>query len=153
MDNNEKKYEEVTEVKETTVPEEAKPEMKAPAPEPAAQTAPVIEKAGWGGKHVTRKFLTIALAVALALNVALTAGVTKLLGPGRGFNKGSFGRPGNEQQFDNGRGDRRNMMPPSGNQQPGSQQDQNGQQSQQPGDQQSDSQQSENKDSSDKNNA
>lgn len=144
MDNNEEKYEEVNEVNETPAPEEAKAETKAPAYVPAA------EKTGWGGKHVTRKFLTVALAVALALNVVLTAGVSKLLGPNRGFNKDGFGRPGNEQQFDMGRGGRKNMMPPSGNQQPDSQQDQNGQQ---PDDQQNESQQSEDKDSSNKNNA
>lgn len=88
----------MNEVKEAPATEEAKPEMKAQASAPAAQPAPVVEKAGWGGKHVTRKFLTIALAVALALNVVLTAGVSKLLSPNRGFNKDGFGRPGNEQQ-------------------------------------------------------
>ncbi len=119
------------------------------------------EKAvSWGEKDVTRKFLAIALAVALALNIALTAGVSKLLRPGRGFDKGGSGRPGNEQQFDN-HGRRGNMMPPAGNQQPGGQQAQPNQQpggqqaqpDQQPDSQQNGSQQQDDQSSSDQKDA
>ena len=108
------------------------------------------EKAvSWGEKNVTRKFLAIALAVALALNTALTAGVSKLLRPGRGFDKSRFGRPGNEQQF-NDHGRRGNMIPPAGNQQPGGQQ---AQPDQQPDSQQNGSQQQDDQSSSDQKDA
>ncbi len=145
MENKEEKYENAAELNESQAPENA--EMKpAAASEPAVQSAAVSEPAAqlaaqsasagkavsWGEKNVTRKFLAIALAVALALNIALTAGVSKLLRPGRGFDKGRSGRPGNEQQFDN-HGNKGNMMPPAGNQQPGGQQ---AQPDQQPGGQQ-----------------
>ena len=109
---------------------------------PASGTAAYGKGSLWGNKTVTRKFLAIALAISLALNVVLTAGAMKLLGPGKGFDKGRFGRPGNEQQFDNhGRG---NMMPPAGGQQPGNQP--GNQQNQQPDDQQNENQQNQKSD-------
>jgi len=153
MDNKNEKTEEVIEIKEASANEEANADIKQAAvpmstAQPAAQPVTSGKAACWGDKNVTRKFLSIALAVALALNVALSAGVMKLLGPGRGFDKGGSGRPGFGQQFDNGRGGGNNMMPPSGNQQPGGQQNQqpDGQQNQQNDDQQN--QQSEKQDSS-----
>lgn len=148
MDNKNEKTEEVIEIKEASVNEEANADNKpAAAPMPATQPVTSGKAACWGDKNVTRKFLIIALAVALALNVALSAGVMKLLGPGRGFDKGGSGRPGFGQQFDNGRGGGNNMMPPSGNQQPGSQQNQQSE-NQQSDSQQNGSQQSEKQDSS-----
>ena len=139
MDNKKEKNEDVIEVKETPAPEEPVENTRpAPVPVPAAQPAVSEKTPGWGEKNVTRKFLSIALAIALALNVALTAGAVKLLGHNKGFDKGDFGRPGNEQRFDNNRGGGKNMMPPSGNQAP------DNQQNQQPDNQQNDSQQSDN---------
>ena len=139
MENKKEKNEDAVEVKETSAPEDpvvnAAP---APVPVPAAQPAAPEKASGWGEKSVTRKFLSIALAIALALNVALTAGAVKLLGHNKGFDRGDFGRSGNEQRFDNNRGGRNNMMPPSGNQAP------DNQQNQQPDNQQNDSQQSDN---------
>ena len=169
MDNEKEMKEDAIELKETSANENADTDMPAAAPMPAAQPAappaaqPAAPKkaAGWWEKNVTRKFLSIALAAALALNVVLSAGIMKLLGPSRGFDKRGSGRPGSEQQFDNGRGGRNNMMPPSGNQQPGGQQNQqpdtqqnqqnqqsSDQQNQQPENQQNGSQQSEKQDSS-----
>ena len=147
MDNKKEKNEDAVEVKETSAPEDpvvnAAP---APVPVPAAQPAAPEKASGWGEKSVTRKFLSIALAIALALNVALTAGAVKLLGHNKGFNRGDFGRPGNEQRFDNNRGGRNNMMPPSGNQAPDNQQNQ-------PDTQQNDSQQSDNQNSTEQKSA
>ena len=88
-----------------------------------------------------------ALAIALALNVALTAGAVRLFGHNKGFDKVGFGRPGNEQRFDNNRGGGKNMMPPSGNQAP------DNQQNQQPDNQQNDNQQSDDQNSSEQKSA
>ena len=141
MENKKEKNEDAVEVKETSAPEDpvvnAAP---APVPVPAAQPAASEKTPGWGEKNVTRKFLSIALAIALALNVALTAGAVRLFGHNKGFDKGGFGRPGNEQQFDNNGRGRNNMMPPSGNQAPDNQQNQ-----------QSDTQQNDNQQSDDQN--
>ena len=144
MDNEKEMNEDAIELKEASANENANADiMPAAAPMPAAQPAAPKKAAGWWEKNVTRKFLSIALAAALALNVVLSAGIMKLLGPNRGFDKRGSGRPGSEQQFDNGRGGGNNMMPPSGKQQPGSQQNQQpgSQQNQQSENQQSDSQQ------------
>lgn len=139
MENKKEKNEDVIEVKETSATEEAQTDIKpAVVTMPAAQPAASEKAPGWGEKNVTRKFLSIALAIALALNVALTAGAVRLFGHNKGFDKGGFGRPGNEQQFDNNGRGRNNMMPPSGNQAP------DNQQNQQPDNQQNDSQQSDN---------
>ena len=141
MENKKEKNEDAVEVKETSAPEDPVVNaVPAPVPVPAAQPAASEKTPGWGEKNVTRKFLSIALAIALALNVALTAGAVKLLGHNKGFNRGDFGRPGNEQRFDNNRGGRNNMMPPSGNQAPDNQQNQ-----------QSDTQQNDNQQSDDQN--
>ena len=141
MENKKEKNEDAVEVKETSAPEDpvvnAAP---APVPVPAAQPAASEKTPGWGEKNVTRKFLSIALAIALALNVALTAGAVRLFGHNKGFDKGGLGRPGNEQRFDNNRDGRNNMMPPSGNQAPDNQQNQ-----------QSDTQQNDNQQSDDQN--
>ena len=112
-----------------------------------AATAEVKKATSWWEKNVTRKFLSIALAIALALNVALTAGAVRLFGHNKGFDKVGFGRPGNEQRFDNNRGGGKNMMPPSGNQAP------DNQQNQQPDNQQNDNQQSDDQNSSDQKSA
>lgn len=152
MDKKAEEYENVTELKEMSAPDEIKTETKAAAmPEPAVRPVAAGEEIRWGEKNVTRKFLSIALAAALALNVVISAGVMKLIGPHKGFNRESYGRPGNEQRFDNNRGGRGNMMPPSGNQLPGNQQNQqpDDQQDKQPDNQQNESQQSEDKNSSD----
>ena len=128
MDKQNENKEDVIEINETSATEEVK------------------KATSWWEKNVTRKFLSIALALALVLNIALTAGAVKLLGHKKGFDKGTLGRPGNEQRFDGNHGGRGNMMPPSGNQPP------NGQQSQQPDDQknqQSDDQQDESQQSED----
>lgn len=145
MDNKNEKNEDLIETREISAPEEVKDETTPTAASvPMAQPDVCGKAAGWGEKNVTRKFLSIALALALALNIALTAGVVKLLGHNKGFDKRSLGRPGNEQRFDNNRGGRGNMMPPSGNQPPAGQQNQqpDGQQNQQSDDQQNGSQQS-----------
>ena len=129
MDKQNENKEDVIEINETSAPEEVK------------------KTTSWWNKNVTRKFLSIALALALVLNIALTAGVAKLLGHNKGFDKRGFERPGNEQRFDGNHGGRGNMMPPSGNQPPNGQQPSD-QQSQQSDDQQSESQQSEDQKSS-----
>lgn len=132
MDNKNENNENVIEVNETSATEEVK------------------KATSWWEKNVTRKFLSIALALALVLNIALTAGVAKLLGHNKGLDRGNFGRPGNEQRFDGSHGGKGNMMPPTGNQPPNGQQSQqpDDQQSQQSDDQQNDSQQSEDQKSS-----
>ena len=153
MENKKEKNEDAVEVKETPAPEEPVENTKpAPVPVPAAQPAASEKTPGWGEKNVTRKFLSIALAIALALNVALTAGAVKLLGHNKGFNRGDFGRPGNEQRFDNNRGGRNNMMPTSGNQAPDNQQNQQSD-TQQNDNQQNNSQQSDDQNSSEQKSA
>lgn len=95
-----------------TVEFEDLPAVKASVP--AAKTE---KSGGWGDKSVTRKFLVIALAIAVLLNAAVTAGVMGAFLKKQANNRPQMpgsGGPGSEMFSDgqNGGG----MMPPGGGQ-------------------------------------
>lgn len=92
-----------------------------PAVKETAPAAKTEKTGGWGDKTVTRKFLVIALAVAVLLNAAISAGVMGAFLKKQTKNRPDMpgnGGPGSEMFSEDGNG----MMPPGGA--PGSSQEQ-----------------------------
>ena len=76
------------------------------------------KEAKWGDKTVTRRFMIIALAIAVALNAALTAGVAGALLKKQAKNRPDMngpGRPGSEM-FSGDQNGNGGMMPPGSGQ-------------------------------------
>lgn len=98
------------------------PENAPTVPENAPAEHPKADRGSWGEKGVTRKFLAIALASAVLLNVALSAGLSGVLmkkqHKGMSGMEGN-GRPGIERRFDNDQRGKGGMMPPGGSQDAG----------------------------------
>lgn len=90
---------------------EEREELKEELQEAVVEEAEIVEAkvepkkeetVKWGAKAVTRKFLTLALAGALLLNIVLGAGVNALFARkhmGDRPNMQNFDRPGSEQFF------------------------------------------------------
>ena len=116
MDENKKDTVEFENTPETST--EAAAETKAAA-------AKKEKKNGWWDKTVNRKFLVIALAVAVLLNTGLTAGLNALQSKNRFKNMPDMRGPGSEM-FDD-----ENMAPPGGGPNGSQNGDQNGGQDQQ----------------------
>lgn len=129
MDENKELAERVNEISEeaadqvSTVEFEELPEKKE-----NISAEPKAEKADkWGEKNVTRKFMVIALAAAILINAALTAGITGALLRKQAKDRPNMhggGRPGNEMFFDDNQNGKGQMAPPGGNQNNGQGQEQ-----------------------------
>ena len=78
----------------------------------------------WWRKSVTRKFVVLALAAAVLINAAFTAGIMSALMKKQAADRQNMhgqGRPGREMFSDDQKGNT-NMMPPGGDQNEGQQQ-------------------------------
>ena len=81
-------------------------------------------KVSWWGKSVTRKFVILALAAAVLINTALTAGITGAFMKKQAADRQNMhgqGRPGSEMFSDDQNGND-NKMPPGGDQNGGQEQ-------------------------------
>lgn len=81
----------------------------------------------WGEKIVTRRFMVIALAAAILINAALTAGITGAMLKKQAASRPDMqggGRPGSEMFFDNDQNGKGQMVPPGDNQNSGQSQEQ-----------------------------
>ena len=112
---------------------EEREELKEELQEVNVEETETVEKkkeeaVKWGAKAVTRKFLTLALAGALLLNIILGAGVNALFARkhmGDRPNMQNLDRPGSEQFFNGGHGKGGNMQAPPNDNQNGAQGNQN----------------------------
>jgi len=121
MDENKELTEQVNDISEeaadqvSTVEFEELPEKKENIP----ADIKAVKADKWGEKNVTRKFMVIALAAAILINAALTAGITGALLKKQAKDRPDMrggGRPGSEMFFDNDQNGREKMTPPGGDQ-------------------------------------
>ena len=121
MDENKELTEQVNDISEEAADQvsteefEELPEKKENIP----ADIKAVKADKWGEKNVTRKFMVIALAAAILINAALTAGITGALLKKQAKDRPDMrggGRPGSEMFFDNDQNGREKMTPPGGDQ-------------------------------------
>lgn len=109
--------EEKTEILNETISEEmAADNLNSDVPETGIETEPAAAKKEgarlWGSGVVTKKFLTIALAVTILINAGVTAGVVMLSSKNSSDSRGNMRRGNSEMFSDDKPGGNGHMSPP-----------------------------------------